>query len=42
MKKKKLIMLASEIKTKPTYQGYSYTFKMAIVDRVEQEQNKGT
>lgn len=38
MKKKKLITLASEIKTKPTYQGYSYAFKVAIVDRVEQGQ----
>ena len=34
MKKKKLITLAS----KPTYQGYSYAFKVAIVDRVEQGQ----
>ena len=34
MKKKKLITLAS----KPTYQGYSYAFKVAIVDRIEQGQ----
>ena len=32
MKKPKKITLAS----KPTYQGYSYAFKVAIVDRVEQ------
>jgi len=34
MKRKKTITLAS----KPTYQGYSYAFKVAIVDRVEQGQ----
>ena len=34
MKKKKTIKVAS----KPTYQGYSYAFKVAIVERVEQGQ----
>ena len=34
MKKKKVLPPAS----KPTYQGYSYAFKVAIVDRVEQGQ----
>lgn len=34
MRRKKTITLAS----KPTYQGYSYAFKVAIVDRVEQGQ----
>jgi hypothetical protein len=31
MKKKKKITLA----TKPTYQGYSYGFKVAIVEQIE-------
>lgn len=34
MRKKKTITLA----TKPTYQGYSHAFKMAIVERVENGQ----
>jgi len=34
MKAKKTITLA----TKPTYQGYTYAFKIAIVERVEQGQ----
>ena len=34
MKKKKTITLA----TKPTYQGYSYGFKVAIVEKVENGQ----
>lgn len=34
MNKKKIIKVAS----KPTYQGYSYAFKVAIVERVEQGQ----
>ena len=34
MRKKKTITLAS----KPTYQGYSHAFKMAIVERVENGQ----
>jgi len=34
MRKKKRITLAS----KPTYQGYSYAFKMAILERIENGQ----
>jgi len=34
MRKKKIITLAS----KPTYQGYSYGFKIAIIERIENGQ----